>query len=111
MSTGPSLIFLKRTARAVAFSRRLGLVNFQGLRKPAFYAYQFLNRLGDREIASSDSESWACRDAHGAQLLFWNYTPPLTKESDQKFLLETSQPKTSVRCVYSSKVFRREVIR
>src|SRR5439155_24380607 len=67
------------------FHGGFGLVNFQGLRKPAFYAYQFLNRLGDVEIASSDSDSWACRDARGAQLLFWNYTPPATKESDQKF--------------------------
>ena len=67
------------------FHGGFGLVSFQGLRKPAFYAYQFLNRLGDVEIASSDSDSWACRGAGGAQLLFWNYTPPLTKESDQQF--------------------------
>ena len=67
------------------FHGGFGLVNFQGLRKSAFYAYQFLNRLGDREIASSDSDSWACRDARGAQLLFWNYTPPVTNESDQQF--------------------------
>jgi xylan 1,4-beta-xylosidase len=67
------------------FHGGFGLLNFQGLRKPAFYAYQFLNRLGDVEVASSDSDSWACRDARGFQLLFWNYTPPVTKESDQQF--------------------------
>ncbi len=36
------------------FHGGFGLLNFQGLRKPAFYAYQFLNRLGDEELASSD---------------------------------------------------------
>ena len=67
------------------FHGGFGLLNFQGLRKPAFYAYRFLNRLGDVELASSDPDSWACRDERGAQLLFWNYTPPATKESNQQF--------------------------
>lgn len=66
------------------FHGGFGLLNFQGLRKPAFYAYQFLNRLGDEELASSDSDSWACRSARGVQILFWNFTPPITKESNQK---------------------------
>jgi xylan 1,4-beta-xylosidase len=67
------------------FHGGFGLVNFQGLRKPAFYAYQFLNRLGNVELASGDPDSWACRDARGVQILFWNYTPPATKESNQRF--------------------------
>lgn len=67
------------------FHGGFGLLNFQGLRKPAFYAYQFLNRLGDEELTSNDADSWACRSARGVQVLFWNWTPPLTKESDQKF--------------------------
>jgi xylan 1,4-beta-xylosidase len=68
-----------------AFHGGFGLLNFQGLRKPSFYAYQFLNRLGEEELASSDSESWACRSPMGAQVLFWNFTAPQTKESDQVF--------------------------
>jgi xylan 1,4-beta-xylosidase len=67
------------------FHGGFGLINFQGLRKPSFYAYQFLNRLGDDELASGDADSWACRGARGAQVLFWDYTPPQTKESDQVF--------------------------
>ena len=66
------------------FHGGFGLLNFQGLRKPAFYAYQFLNRLGDEELASNDADSWACRSARGVQILFWNFTPPITKESNQK---------------------------
>jgi xylan 1,4-beta-xylosidase len=70
-----------------AFHGGFGLLNFQGLRKPAFYAYQFLNRLGDEELVSKDSDSWACRSARGVQVLFWNYTPPVTKESNQKLFI------------------------
>jgi len=67
------------------FHGGFGLVNFQGLRKPSFYAYQFLNRLGSTELISSDADSWVCKSDKGAQVLFWNFTPPNTTESNQKF--------------------------
>jgi xylan 1,4-beta-xylosidase len=67
------------------FHGGFGLINFQGLRKPSFYAYQFLNRLGDEDLADGDADSWACRGARGAQVLFWNYTAPKTTESNQVF--------------------------
>lgn len=67
------------------FHGGFGLINFQGLRKPSFYAYQFLNRLGDVELVSNDADSWVCRSERGVQVLFWNYTPPKTTESDQVF--------------------------
>jgi xylan 1,4-beta-xylosidase len=67
------------------FHGGFGLINFQGLRKPAFYAYQFLNRLGSDELVSSDADSWVTRDNGGVQILFWNYTPPKTDESDQVY--------------------------
>ena len=47
------------------FHGGFGLVNFQGLRKPSFYAYQFLNRLGDTELISSDADSWVCKSDRG----------------------------------------------
>ena len=61
------------------------MINFQGLRKPSFYAYQFLNRLGDNELSSTDAEAWATRSPNGAQILFWNFSPPKTDESNQVF--------------------------
>ena len=67
------------------FHGGFGLINFQGLRKPAFYAYQFLNRLGAQELVSSDGDSWITRGDGGVQMLFWNYTPPKTDESDQVY--------------------------
>ena len=40
------------------FHGGFGLLNFQGLRKPSFYAYQFLNKLGDTELVSNDAEQF-----------------------------------------------------
>ncbi len=67
------------------FHGGFGMINFQGLRKPSFYAYQFLNRLGDEDLITNDAESWTTRSANGVQILLWNFTPPITKESDQIF--------------------------
>ncbi len=67
------------------FHGGFGMMNFQGLKKPSFYAYQFLNRLGDEELKSTDAESWATRTRNGVQVLLWNFTPPITKESNQVF--------------------------
>jgi len=67
------------------FHGGFGLLNFQGLRKPAFYAYQFLNKLGETELQSGDRDAWACRNDKGVQVLFWNYTAPKTEESDQVY--------------------------
>jgi xylan 1,4-beta-xylosidase len=67
------------------FHGGFGMMNFQGLRKPSFYAYQFLNRLGDEELVSTDTESWATRSKTGVQILLWNFNPPQTTESNQIF--------------------------
>ena len=67
------------------FHGGFGLINFQGLRKPSFYAYQFLNRLGNEELVSQDQNSWVTRGDGGVQVLFWNYTAPKTEESDQVY--------------------------
>jgi xylan 1,4-beta-xylosidase len=67
------------------FHGGFGLINFQGLRKPSFYAYQFLNRLGAEQLVSDDGDSWVTRGGGGVQVVFWNYTPPKTEESNQVY--------------------------
>ena len=75
------------------FHGGFGLINFQGLRKPSFYAYQFLNQLGGEELTSNDAHSWITRGGGGAQMLFWDYTPPQTKESNQVYFKRDLQSK------------------
>jgi len=68
-------IFEEAGPRATPFHGGFGLLNYQGIRKPAFFAYQFVRRLGDRELATTDSDAWVCADDRGGvQALFWDFT-------------------------------------
>ena len=68
-------IFEEAGPRFTPFHGGFGMLNIQGINKPAFYAYQFMNRLGDTELVNDDSESWVCKDVEGGfQLLAWDYT-------------------------------------
>lgn len=68
-------IFEESGPRMTPFHGGFGLLNYQDLRKPAFYAYQFLNRLGDEELVNTDSSSILCRGNDGSiQALFWDFT-------------------------------------
>jgi xylan 1,4-beta-xylosidase len=68
-------IFEENGPRTTPFHGGFGLLNYQSIKKPAFYAYQFLNRLGKDELADKDPASWACKDDQGdIQVLFWDFT-------------------------------------
>jgi xylan 1,4-beta-xylosidase len=68
-------IFEENGPRATPFHGGFGLINYEDINKPAFYAYQFLNRLGNKELANSDAASWACKDDKGnVQVLLWDFT-------------------------------------
>jgi xylan 1,4-beta-xylosidase len=59
------------------FHGGFGLINLEGIRKPAFFAYQFLAKLGPQDVATSEpTNSWATARPDGSvQVLLWNYTP------------------------------------
>jgi len=68
-------IFEESGPRWEAFHGGFGLMNYQDIKKPAFYAYQFLNRLGPMELKNSDPSSWICADnSGGVQALVWDFT-------------------------------------
>ncbi len=68
-------IFEEAGPRFTPFHGGFGLLNYQGIKKPAFYAYSFLNKLGEIELLNSDNRSWACKNSRGdIQLLFWDFT-------------------------------------
>jgi xylan 1,4-beta-xylosidase len=75
-------IFEESAPRFTPFHGGFGLLNIQGINKSAFYAYQFLNRLGETELTNNDSLSWACKDSRGnIQLLAWDFTNTLPDDS------------------------------
>ena len=68
-------IFEEAGPRFTPFHGGFGLLNTQGICKPAFFSYQYMNRLGDTEILNADPRSWATRDATGnVQVLLWDFT-------------------------------------
>ncbi|PTX92476.1 glycoside hydrolase [Opitutus sp. ER46] len=68
-------IFEEAGPRMTPFHGGFGLLNYQDLMKPSYFAYAWLNRLGDHEIAASDSDAFICRnDAGAVQALFWDFT-------------------------------------
>ena len=79
-------IFEEAGPRWEPFHGGFGLMNYQDINKPAFYAYQFLNRLGPT-IASADPASYVTTDDAGnVQVLFWDFTiTNPTSENDQVF--------------------------
>ena len=68
-------IFEESGPRWEAFHGGFGLMNYQDIKKPSFYAYQILNRLGPTELKSNDPSSWICKDnSGGVQALVWDFT-------------------------------------
>ncbi len=68
-------IFEEAGPRTTPFHGGFGLLNHQDLPKPSYFAYRFLNRLGDTELACADPDTFVCRDATGGvQALFWDFT-------------------------------------
>jgi xylan 1,4-beta-xylosidase len=68
-------IFEENGPRFTPFHGGFGLINYQDINKPAFYAYQYLNKLGHHELKTADHASWVCKDDKGnVQLLFWDFT-------------------------------------
>lgn len=71
-------IFEEPGPRFEAFHGGFGLMNTQGIKKPAYFAYQFLNQLSVTELKNTDAQSFATRDTKGnVQVLLWDSTRTL----------------------------------
>jgi len=81
-------IFEEGGPRLTPFHGGFGLINYQGIHKPSFYAYQYLSRLGDVDVPSADAQSWITKSANGSvQVLVWDYSPqvPPDGQNDQTY--------------------------
>jgi xylan 1,4-beta-xylosidase len=68
-------IFEEAGPRFTPFHGGFGLLNTQGIKKPAYQAFALLNKLGSTELKNADSLSYVCKDAKGGvQVLFWDFT-------------------------------------
>ncbi len=68
-------IFEEQGPRYDPFHGGFGLLNYQSIKKPSYFAYQFLNALGETEIVNNDTASWICKNKTGdIQVLLWDFT-------------------------------------
>lgn len=58
------------------FHGGFGLMTVEGLRKPAFYAYQFLAKLFQDEVPTRSERVIATRKGADLRVLLWDYSPP-----------------------------------
>ena len=78
-------IFEEAGPRIEAFHGGFGLMNTQGIKKPAYFAYQFLNQLAPTELKNTDARSYATTDNAGnAQVLLWDYTHTLPDQTNNQ---------------------------
>lgn len=67
------------------FHGGFGLINLQGIRKPAYFAYKYLNQLGDIELNCDDPNTIACAGSEGVQVLFWDCSVRQDKENKEYY--------------------------
>ena len=68
-------IFEEAGPRATPFHGGFGLMNYQDIKKPAYYAFKYLNQLGHNELQCADSSAIVCKGDNGSvQALLWDFT-------------------------------------
>jgi xylan 1,4-beta-xylosidase len=67
------------------FHGGFGLLNREGIRKPAFFAYKYLNALEGQSIPSSDAQSMLAEDHGNVTAVIWDFEQPEQKLSDRPF--------------------------
>lgn len=90
-------IFEEPGPRFTPFHGGFGMLTTQGINKPVFYAYQFLNRLGNIELTNKDESSIVTKDNNGnVQVLLWDFTNthPGDSVNNQRYYIRDLPSKT-----------------
>ena len=68
-----------------SFEGGFGLLNREGIRKPAFFAYKYLHALHGSMIASDDPQSMIATEGGDVTALIWDFEQPEQKVSNRPF--------------------------
>nr|WP_244952556.1 beta-xylosidase [Xanthomonas maliensis] len=83
------------------FHGGFGLMNREGIRKPAWFAYKYLHALQGRELPSPDPQALATVDGRRIAVVAWDWQQPVQAVSNRPFyskqLPSTDRPPISVR--------------
>jgi xylan 1,4-beta-xylosidase len=80
------------------FHGGFGLLNRQGIRKPALFAYNYLHALQGDTISSGDAQSMLDSDGKNFEAVVWDFEQPQQKLSNRPFYTRVlpSHPATPV---------------
>lgn len=78
-------LFEEPGPQAKPFEGGFGLMTPHGIRKPAWFAYKYLNDLGARELPSNDAQSIATLSDDGVRVLAWRDVLPDQSVSNRPF--------------------------
>src|SRR4030095_13927313 len=67
------------------FHGGFGLMNREGIRKPAWFAYKYLKALNGNEISTADPQSWASIDGQKTSAIIWDWEQPRQEPSNRPF--------------------------
>ncbi|MEA1085601.1 beta-xylosidase [Sphingomonas sp. CD22] len=67
------------------FHGGFGLMNREGIRKPAWFAYKYLHALSGPEIALADAQALATTEGGRTNVLVWNWQQPKQTLSNRPF--------------------------
>jgi xylan 1,4-beta-xylosidase len=84
------------------FHGGFGLLNREGIRKPAFFAYKYLHALRGKEIATSDAQSLIATDGANTAALIWDWEQPEQSVNNRPFYtkLVPASPAPSARLTF-----------
>lgn len=68
-----------------SFHGGFGLLNREGIRKPAFFAYKYLHALQGQEIPSADSQAILARQGSDMAAVVWNFDQSGQKVSNRSY--------------------------
>ncbi|MDN4632235.1 beta-xylosidase [Sphingomonas sp. PsM26] len=79
------------------FHGGFGLMNREGIRKPAWFAYKYLNVLHGRDVATGDGQALAATEGKRTRVLLWDWTQPVQTVSNRPFFtkLQPARPSTA----------------
>jgi xylan 1,4-beta-xylosidase len=67
------------------FHGGFGMLTREGVRKPVYFAYKYLNALRGRELPSDDALTWAATDGGRTTVLAWDWQQPQQAVSNRPY--------------------------
>lgn len=74
------------------FHGGFGLLTLQDIKKPTFFAYKYLNHLGETELVNDDKYSWVCKSGDDVQMLIYDFSYPKQGNKSNKEYFTMNHP-------------------